>query len=215
MHAFLISLLCIAAAYAAGCLNTGYYLVRVLRGEDIRTRHSGSTGARNTARSLGKAGFAAVFAGDAGKAALVLFGARYGIETGMPGLDARILPWLIPAVVAGHIWPAQLGFKGGKGLSAAAGAFLVIDYRVVAGFLATHYLVGYLARSKRVGLLASLLVIPPLAFFCAGSAWFPASSLLTLLLAIAHRDNLRDLPPRGARGDSREAQATNIPEECA
>ncbi len=51
-------------AYAFGCFNTGYYLVRWTKKNDIRAFGSGSTGARNVGRLLGPVGFCVVFASD-------------------------------------------------------------------------------------------------------------------------------------------------------
>jgi glycerol-3-phosphate acyltransferase PlsY len=191
MHPILASFLLLIAAYAVGCANTGYYLVRFLRGKDLRALNSGSAGARNAARTLGKTGFILVFLGDAGKAALMMLTARYATAL---GIDARVVPWLVPALVAGHIWPAQLGFKGGKGLSSSAGAFLAVDYRVVVGFFVAHGIFGAGMRNPRAGLIAAILVIAPLAAFFVGSGWFVPSLLLSAMLLYAHRDNL--LHPR-------------------
>src|SRR4051812_29963598 len=110
-------------AYAVGCCNTGYYLVRVLHGEDIRSLYSGSTGARNVGRVLGRGGFLVTFIGDAAKGAFMVWLAKAF------HLNPAFVPWLIPLVVSGHIWPVQLGLSGGKGLATALGGMLALDVR--------------------------------------------------------------------------------------
>jgi len=57
----------VLASYVLGCISTGYYLVRFRTGHDIRTLHSGSTGARNVGRVLGRTGFIVTLAGDLAK----------------------------------------------------------------------------------------------------------------------------------------------------
>jgi acyl phosphate:glycerol-3-phosphate acyltransferase len=107
------------AAYALGCFTTGYYLVRWRTGRDIREVGSGSVGARNVGRLLGWRGFLATVLGDFGKGALAVWAARQFTT------DDRLVALAMPAVVAGHLWPAQLRFRGGKGMAAALGALLI------------------------------------------------------------------------------------------
>jgi len=96
-------------------------------------------------------------------------------------------------VAAGHIWPMQLWFRGGKGVATSLGAILVFDYviaLVYAGlFLA---LFGLMRNFVLAGLLA--FAITPLALFLAG---FPLTSVfglsaLAVLILIAHRKNVRE-----------------------
>ena len=108
------------AAYAIGSFNAGFYLVRWIHGEDIRLQFSGSTGARNAGRRLGKAGFLAVFALDAAKGVVIILLAHSA------GIAQNLLPWVAPLVVAGHIWPPQLKFKGGKGVATSIGSLCAL-----------------------------------------------------------------------------------------
>src|SRR5687767_9587168 len=109
--ASLTALLVLAAAYLLGCFSTGYYLARLRTGQDIRSVGSGSAGGSNVGRLLGKSGFAITMLGDTLKGALAV----------AVGVYAGLAPWLLGvvmlAVVLGHIFPVQLGFRGGKGLA--------------------------------------------------------------------------------------------------
>ena len=51
---WLIILLTLLIAYLIGSIPTGYILVKEIKGIDIRTVGSGSTGATNVKRVLGK-----------------------------------------------------------------------------------------------------------------------------------------------------------------
>ena len=113
-----------AGSYVLGCFSTGYYLVRKRTGQDIRELGSGSTGARNAGRALGRGGFLLTMAGDLAKGGLAVW-----LALALTGNDrVELLAWL--AVVAGHVWPAPLGFRGGKGVSTSLMGLLVYDWRL-------------------------------------------------------------------------------------
>jgi acyl phosphate:glycerol-3-phosphate acyltransferase len=176
----------VLASYLLGCFTAAYYLVRLRTGQDIRIMGSGTVGARNAGRALGRVGFAATFAIDVAKGALAVGVAR--------ALGAA--PWEVMlaaiAVVAGHIWPAQLRFHGGKGLATALGTMLVYDYRVVVMVVILGLLVYAVLRKVTLSLLAAIALTPPALF---GLGW-PAVTAIGLLvlaafLVYAHRKNLR------------------------
>ena len=77
-------------------------------GEDIRELGSGSVGARNVGRILGKTGFLVTLICDFGKGALAVWAAHHFTK------DERIVAFAMVAVVAGHIWPAQLVFTAAR-----------------------------------------------------------------------------------------------------
>ena len=60
-------------AYLIGSISTGYLIVKSKTGQDIRTIGSGSTGATNVKRVLGKKWFFIVLLLDAFKGAYLLY----------------------------------------------------------------------------------------------------------------------------------------------
>src|ERR1035437_1627909 len=136
-------------AYGLGCFTAGYYLVRWRTGQDIRELGSGSVGARNVGRLLGWRGVLATGLGGFGKGALAVWAARQ-FRT-----DERLVALAMPGVVAGHLWPVQLRFRGGKGMAAALGAVLVYDYGLATAFVLL-FAGGFAVLRKTVvpGLLA-------------------------------------------------------------
>ncbi len=182
------------AAYALGCISSAYYIVRVVKGQDIRTLGSGNAGGRNAGRVLGRAGFVAVTIFDAlkGLAAVVL--ARW---LGVAGWG--LVPVLF-AVVAGHIWPVQLGFRGGKGIATTIGALLAYELAIpfmLAGIVLVFYVV---LRSITLGLMASLVVLPVVVW---ALGWPPdvitMLGLLAMVLIYANRSNIRARLPLRTR----------------
>jgi len=179
--------LMILAGYVLGCFTSGYYLVRWRTGEDVRLTGSGSVGATNVGRLLGRPGFMLTVLLDFSKGVLAVWLADYFRLKPEPMMMTML------AVAAGHIWPMQLWFRGGKGVATSLGAILVCDYvlaLVYAGlFLA---LFGLMRNFVLAGLLA--FAITPLALFLAG---FPLTSVfglsaLAVLILIAHRKNVRE-----------------------
>lgn len=106
-------------AYAIGCLSAGYYLVKwQKKGADIRELGSGTAGATNAGRVLGRQGFLIVTLFDGVKG---IVAAQIAILLGQPPLVVSLAALF---VVAGHIFPAQLRFRGGKGIAPALGGII-------------------------------------------------------------------------------------------
>lgn len=108
------------AAYALGCLVGAYYVVRLRAGHDVRETGSGNAGARNVLRSGDRFSAVLTLLWDVAKGALAVWLAR-----SIARADVAV-SLAIVAVVAGHIWPAQLQFRGGKGVATTIGTALAV-----------------------------------------------------------------------------------------
>jgi glycerol-3-phosphate acyltransferase PlsY len=172
-------------AYVLGCFATGYYLVRALRGEDIRNVDSGSVGARNVSQVLGRRGFVLTTLGDIAKGVLAVWATRY--LTG----DDCLAGVVMLAVTAGHIWPAQLCFHGGKGVATSLGALLIYDWRLAMTYVLV-FLGGFALTRKTVlpGLFGYVCL--PVAAYWLNRDVLNATviALLGALVLIAHRRNI-------------------------
>ena len=71
------SILIVVGAYLIGSIPTGYIIVKLIKGEDIRKIGSGSTGATNVKRVLGKKGFFSVMFLDTMKGFLPVILTQY------------------------------------------------------------------------------------------------------------------------------------------
>jgi glycerol-3-phosphate acyltransferase PlsY len=172
-------------AYVLGCFTAGYYLVRLLAEEDIREIGSGSVGARNVSRVLGKPGFFLTVLFDFGKGVLAVVSARHFTT------NDYLVALAMIAVVAGHIWPAQLRFHGGKGMATSLGALLVYDPQLALTF--TILFLGLLVIFRRTVLpaLAAFTCLPLAAVMLdRESTKVVLISVLAGLVLVGHRKNL-------------------------
>jgi glycerol-3-phosphate acyltransferase PlsY len=180
-------------SYFIGSVPTGYLTVRLLRGADIRTVGSGSTGATNVRRVLGKkwAVFVTVVDMLKGAFALLSTAAAQGVA-----------PWLLAlsgfAAVMGHNYPVWLKFRGGKGVATTYGVmFFLWPYESFAMTLlsgAVWYAAMTSTRYVSLASLISLLSFP--LFFAMLSAPFPfvlVSLVLAALAVCRHKTNIARL----------------------
>ena len=188
-------LLALLLAYLLGCASTAYYLVRWRTGQDVRSLGSNNAGATNAGRVLGTWGFVVALGGDAGKGVLAVLAARW-----LTGNEWAVA-LAIPAVVAGHIWPVQLGFRGGEGFATALGALLVYDPPLILA-LGGLALVLYLFTRRRAVVGAVALLAAPLLALVLNRAAGEVFALVLLLAMMlwAFRRHLRTLlHGRGAK----------------
>jgi acyl phosphate:glycerol-3-phosphate acyltransferase len=176
----------VVLSYLLGCLNAGYYYVRLVHGQDIRLAGSGTAGARNAGRLFGKGVFAAVFLVDATKgAAATAVGLSIGPEVGA---------LCSIAVVVGHIWPVQLGFRGGKGIASALGALLLLAPWLLAWMALAFTALRAIGQSSSRAGIAAFWVAAAGSALLYGRAQVGAMIALALLITISHRSQLREVP---------------------
>jgi acyl phosphate:glycerol-3-phosphate acyltransferase len=108
----------VVAGYLLGSMPWGYWLVRIFRGEDIRTKGSGNIGTTNVWRTYGRRLGIAAAVLDTAKGFVPAF-----VATQTIGHVAGVLAGA--AAMLGHWRPLFLRFsRGGKMVATAGGAFL-------------------------------------------------------------------------------------------
>lgn len=177
---------CAGLGYALGSINPAY-IIGKRKGYDIREKGSGNAGASNMLLVEGKAASAFVTAFDMGKAAAaVSTGRNLFPDFESAGETAGA------AAILGHMFPAHMDFKGGKGLACLGGtvlAFGAADFSLMlmielSVLLATEYLCF-------VPMSAS--VIYPIFHGLKSGNWKGSAVLSSVALPIflKHRENLK------------------------
>ncbi|MDB6124544.1 MAG: hypothetical protein JWQ71_3537 [Pedosphaera sp.] len=175
----------IVGSYILGCIATGYYLVRVRLSKDVREMGSGNIGAKNVGRVLGSYGFWITMLGDFLKGAIAVWGAWH--FTG----DSRLAALAMLVVVIGHVWPIQLGFRGGKGIATSLGAMAFYDFRLALAFVGMFAAIYVVLRKTALSGLIAFAFLPLVAMFMNQEAVrIFLISVLAAVVLVAHRRNL-------------------------
>ena len=144
----------VLAAYLLGSLPTALLLVRVMTGEDVRRKGSGNIGATNALRAAGWTAGIAVTLIDIGKGALAVFLMQH-FNPESNWVAAAML-----AVVIGHCYPVWLKFRGGKGVAAGFGAFVVLAPLSALAALVVWFLVLMISRWVALASMVASAVFP-------------------------------------------------------
>ncbi|MGE5414822.1 MAG: glycerol-3-phosphate 1-O-acyltransferase PlsY [Syntrophomonadaceae bacterium] len=187
--------LLVGVAYLLGSLSFAALLVRRATGKDIRTVGSGNAGATNVLRAHGKGLALAVAALDIGKGALAVVLVRLATA------DPRYAAAAGFAAVLGHVFPVFYGFRGGKGVATAIGAFLALAPLATLVCAAVFVAVVAVTRYVSLGSMIAIVLLPPVAggLFHASSPVFIAAAATAVLVVLKHRENLKRLAARTER----------------
>lgn len=162
---FLNNALLLLVAYFLGSIPTGYLAGRLLKGIDIRQEGSGSTGATNVLRTLGKVPAIVVLAIDILKGVAAIAAVDFAFR--LPGwlyftkvVDPTLAtwqPWLVTLAgmmaLLGHSKSIWLGFTGGKSVATSLGILLAMNWMVG---LATFGVFGLSLAITRIVSISSI-----------------------------------------------------------
>lgn len=116
-------LLVVLCSYLLGSLPTSIIVGRVFFGKDPREHGSGNAGGTNAFRVFGwKGGLPTVLVDVAKGLAATLFVSRIPVPPAFPHELIQIVAGC--AAIVGHVWTVFAGFRGGKGVAAAAGMLI-------------------------------------------------------------------------------------------
>lgn len=176
-----------AAAYLVGSVNTSILASRLFGLPDPRSGGSKNPGATNFLRIAGWRLAIPVLAVDMAKASGTIFAARYA---GPPDLAPTMaLPFLL-----GNLFPIFHGFKGGKGVAAAVGAFLIISPPAMLIGAGVFGLTLAIFKRVSLGSLAMVSSYPISIWFLGGAGYALATAaMIALIIYVTHRANIARL----------------------
>ncbi|MEB3182060.1 MAG: glycerol-3-phosphate 1-O-acyltransferase PlsY [Nostocaceae cyanobacterium] len=192
-------------AYLLGSIPTGYIAGKLLKGIDIRSVGSGSTGATNVLRTLGKGPGAFVLLIDCLKGvlaiALVYFLLQFAPHQNLipQQVNPQLWqPWLVTlaglTAILGHSKSIFLGFTGGKSVATSLGILLTMNWQVGLATLGVFVLVVAISRIVSLSSISGAVAVPilmllwhqPLPYLLFGVAG-------GLYVIVRHRSNIQRL----------------------
>lgn len=176
-------------AYLIGAVPIGWLVARGLGVTDIRRHGSGSIGATNVLRTLGRLPAVATLLGDVLKG-YVAVAAGSALGGGEPTVTAAATV----AAVAGNCWSVFLGFRGGKGVATGLGALLPTVPLPTLAALPAFVAVVATTRFVSLGSLLAALCVP----LGAWALGYPPASVVASLAVAAiivgrHHENIARL----------------------
>lgn len=186
-------------AYLLGAIPSGLVVARVYRNVDITQVGSQKTGATNVLRTLGPGAAAIVFISDALKGCLAVL-----IASLLTSQDSLTMSIAALTAIVGHSYSVFIGFRGGRGVTPALGALLVMSplaslIAVVIGacmIAATRYVsLGSMVGAASGGIAISLMALlgqQPKAYMLFGI-------VAAAFIIVSHRDNIARIASRTER----------------
>ena len=178
-------------AYLIGSIPSGFLAGKWASGIDLREYGSGSTGATNVLRHVGKLPALIVFLIDVGKGLLVVVISKeiFSSET-----------WHVAAglfALSGHIWPIWLRWQGGKAVATGLGILLGLTWQVGLAAFGIFLLVFSLSKIVSLSSLIASISLPILMVISFQShfkvPYFIVSIVASTLIVWRHRSNVQRL----------------------
>ena len=183
------TILALVVGYLLGSIPFGLLLTRLAGKGDIREIGSGNIGATNVLRTGSKGLAAATLILDAVKGAVAVLVAQ------------RVWPDAVNFAAAGaligHLYPAWLRFKGGKGVATMLGILVPLFWQAALVYVVLWVGLLLILRISSVAGMTAAASAPVTAAVLGEEAIFPMLLGFALLVIWKHRENIRRL----ARGE--------------
>ena len=176
--------------YLLGSLPTGFLFGKYLKNIDLRKIGSGSTGATNVLRNIGKWPALFVFIIDVLKGFIAVKMTHIFISDSIYEILAGTL------AVAGHIWPIWLKGKGGKAVATGLGIFIALSWQVGLASFGIFLLVLSFSRIVSLSSISASFLLPIFMLSIVGKfdhPYFLFSILVALIVIGKHKTNIARL----------------------
>ena len=174
-------------SYLLGSFPSGFLCAKKLKGIDLRNVGSGSTGATNVLRNIGKWPALIVFILDVLKgffavkiAYLLLSGNIFQVLAGL-------------SAITGHIWPIWLKGKGGKAVATGLGMFIALSWKVGLASFGTFLIMISLTKIVSLSSITAAILLPVYMFKYIGTFNDPYtifSFIVAIIVIYKHRSNI-------------------------
>ena len=178
-------ILIIFFSYLVGSIPFGYILTKFFLKKDIREIGSGNIGATNALRTGNKIIGYSTLALDISKAILPLV----FININFP--EYIFVSSL--CIFLGHVFPAWLKFKGGKGVATYLGILFCINITFGFIFSVTWLLIFFVFKYSSLSSLLASLIIPVYILFFLESENIFFFIIMFILIFFTHRENIKRL----------------------
>ena len=179
--------LILLVSYLLGSFPSGFLYAKNLKGIDLRNVGSGSTGATNVLRNVGKWPALIVFIIDVLKGYFAVKIAYFFLTHDIFQVLAGLL------AITGHIWPIWLKGKGGKAVATGLGMFIALSWKVGIASFGTFLIVISLTKIVSLSSISASLLLPIYMLIYVGTFNHPFtifSFIVAILVIWKHRSNI-------------------------
>tara|TARA_Y100000589_G_C27192933_1_gene645556 strand:- start:4595 stop:5188 length:594 start_codon:yes stop_codon:yes gene_type:complete len=183
-----VKLFVLLISYFLGSIPTGFLIGKYLRNIDLRKLGSGSTGATNVLRNVGKFPALFVFIIDVLKAYIAVKIASILVSSSLFEILAGLF------ALSGHIWPIWLKGKGGKAVASGLGMFLALSWKVGLSSLGVFLITLTFSKIVSLSSIFAAILLPIIMFFSIGILNHPFiifSFAVSILVIWKHRTNIK------------------------
>ncbi|TPM37090.1 glycerol-3-phosphate 1-O-acyltransferase PlsY [Mesorhizobium sp. B2-3-4] len=178
-------ILALVFGYLLGSIPFGLLLTRAAGLGDVRKIGSGNIGATNVLRTGNKGLAAATLLLDALKGtAAVLIAGHFAPETAV---------WAGLGAFLGHLFPAWLGFKGGKGVATYLGVLIGLAWQVALIFAVVWLVMAFVFRFSSLAALTAAVIVPIALYFMSTPQIAVLFVVMSIIVFIKHRANISRL----------------------
>ena len=179
--------LILLTSYLLGSFPSGFIYAKYFKGIDLRDVGSGSTGATNVLRNIGKWPALIVFIIDVLKGFIA-------VKIAYLFLTENILQVLAGLfAITGHIWPIWLKGKGGKAVATGLGMFIALSWKVGLASFGTFIIIICLTKIVSLSSITAALLLPIYMLIYIGTFNHPFTTfsfIVAIIVIWKHRSNI-------------------------
>ena len=174
-------------SYLLGSFPSGFLYAKILKGVDLRTVGSGSTGATNVLRNVGKWPALIVFILDVLKGFIAVKIAYIFLTDNILQVFAGLF------AIIGHIWPVWLKGRGGKAVATGLGMFIALSWKVGLASFGTFLITISLTKIVSLSSITAAFLLPIYMLFYVETFNHPFtifSFIVAIIVIWKHRSNI-------------------------